>query len=409
MQGEGGVRLSILVVDDNRVAADSMARLLSRENHKVEACYDGETAIGLLRQQPFDLVFTDLRMEPVDGMAVVKAARACDPPVDVIVFTAYGSVEVAVEAMRLGALDFLTKPVMADQLLRRVRDRGRAPPDAAIAIVGDSEATRALRDQASHLTQVRSTVLITGETGTGRSHLARWLHQHGLDRDKPLLVARPNHLPADGALEEAGTLLIPSVDDWSDDAQAALLRQLEALEAGRPPRVIATASPAVDLRAAHGDLRPELYFRLAVLVVRLLPLRERPADLEPLLRHFVQLHSQSFGKSAPMPGSEQVATLATHGWPGNVREVANLAERAVVLGPSAYEMTIKPFTGPSGGLPTLAEGFNLTEHLEEIERILLVRAMEQTSGDRPTMSRLLGLERNTLRYKLNKYGLLDRN
>lgn len=408
MQAEGSPRLAILVVDDNRVAADSIARLLGRENHKVEAVYDGQTAIERLRQQPFDLVFTDLRMEPVDGMAVVQAARAADPPVDVIVFTAYGSVETAVEAMRLGALDFLTKPVTAEQLLHRVRQLRRVPVDTMISIVGESEATRQEREQAQSLAQVRSTVLIAGETGTGRAHLARWLHYHGLDRDRPMLIARPNLLPRDEALLEAGTLLIPGIDDWSADAQAALQRQLETLEAGRPPRVIATSSPDIDLKVAQGHFRPELYFRLAVLMVRLVPLRERPGDLEPLLRHFLQMNAQVFHKASPAPAPDQLAVLATHGWPGNVREVANLAERAVVLGTSAYDMTVKPFTGGGHTLPTITDGFNLPEHLEGIERTLLVRAIEQTGGDRPTMSRLLGLERNTLRYKLNKYNLLDR-
>jgi len=408
LQAEGNPRLAILVVDDNRVAADSMARLLGRENHRVEACYDGATAIDRLQHQPFDLVFTDLRMEPVDGMAVVRAARGCEPPVDVIVFTAFGSVEAAVEAMRLGALDFLTKPVMADQLLRRVRELRRVPVDTVISIVGESEPTARLREQATSLASVRSTVLITGETGTGRTHLARWLHHHGLDRDRPMVVARPNHLPTDAALAEAGSLLIPAIDDWSADAQAALLRQLETLEAGRPPRVIATASPDIDVLVAQGGFRPELYFRLAVLVVRLLPLRERPADLEPLLRHFLQIHAQGFGRAPAAPSPDQLATLATHGWPGNVREVANLAERAVVMGGSAYEITVKPFTGSSSDRPQLAEGFNLPDHLEQIERALLVQAIEQTGGDRPAICRLLGLERNTLRYKLNKYNLLDR-
>ena len=407
MLTESATRLSVLVVDDNRTAADSIARLLGREGHTVEACYDGQTAVERLQDRPFDLVLTDLRMEPVDGMTVVKVARSCDPPVDVIVFTAFGSVEAAVEAMRLGALDFLTKPVTADQLLRRVREL-RKQSDPSIVLVGESDATTQLREQAQSLANVRSTVLITGETGTGRSHLARWLHHNGLDRERPLVIARPNHLPSDRELSEAGTYLVPVVDDWTEDAQASLQRQLETLEAGRPPRVIATATPDVDMRVAHGTMRPELYFRLAVLVVRIPPLRERPADLAPLLRHFVKLHGAAFNKFAPEPSPEQLTTLSTHGWPGNVREVANLAERAVVLGASAFQMMIKPFTGPSSDLPPLSEGFNLPEHLEDIERTLLIRAIEQTSGDRPSMSRLLGLERNTLRYKLNKYNLLDR-
>lgn len=397
----------MLVVDDNRTAADSIARLMSRAGHAVEACYDGASAIALIRSRPFDLVFTDLRMEPVDGMEVVRAARAADPPVDVIVFTGFGTVEAAVEAMRLGALDFLTKPVTADQLLRRVASRG-ASPDPSAEILGESAATAAVREQAASAAGVRSTVLISGETGTGRTHLARWLHNHGLDRDRPLLVARPGVAPEAAALQEAGTLLVPGVDDWSVEAQATLLRTLETLEAGRPPRVIATASPSVDLRVARGEVLPELYFRLAVLVIRLDPLRERPADLEPLLRHFLQIHASAFRKPAQPPTADQLATLATHGWPGNVREVANLAERAVVLGPSAWQMMVKPFAGAPRDPLQLSEGFNLGEHLEAIERVLLLRAIEQTGGDRPAIGRLLGLERNTLRYKLNKYNLLDR-
>jgi DNA-binding NtrC family response regulator len=400
-------RLDVLVVDDNKTAAEAVAALLRREGHRVDVCFDGRTAIELLATKPFDLVLTDLRMEPVDGLQVVRAARAADPPVEVMVFTAFGSVEVAVEAMRLGALDFLTKPVTADQILRRVRDL-RPSPAGELVVVGTSEASNRLREEAAAVARVRSTVLITGEPGSGRRHLARWLHTHGSDPDRPLLTARPGQAIDDARLADAGTLLLPNVDAWSTDSQAQLLRTLEGLEAGQPPRVVATASPDIGVLAARGSIAPELYFRLAVLVLRVLPLRERPADLAALLSHFLNVTAGAFGKPAPRPSKEQVARLASHGWPGNVREVANLAERAVVLGAEAFDMEIKAPVGPPGALPPLAEGFNLTEHLEEIERVLLVRAIEQTGGDRPAMSRLLGLERNTLRYKLNKYDLLDR-
>lgn len=407
MTVSGAPALVVLVVDDNRTAAEAVALLLRRDGHRVEVCFDGGTAIDRLREGGFDLVLTDLRMDPVDGLAVVKAARAAEPPVDAIVFTAFGSVESAVEAMRLGALDFLTKPVTADQILNRVRNI-HAPPAAQADIVGESAASARIRDQARRLARVRSTVLVTGETGTGRRHLARWLHHNGLDADKPLVVAQPNQGLSEDQLAGAGTLLIPGVDDWTPVGQADLLRRLEMLEAGQPPRVIATASHAVDVAAARGEMAPELYFRLAVLVVRIPPLRERPADLGPLLDHFLQQHAQVFQKEVPRPSPEQVGRLASHGWPGNVREVSNLGERAVVLGPGAFDMNVKPAAPGPGPVPRLEEGFNLTEHLEEIERLLLVRAMEQTGGDRPAMGRLLGLERNTLRYKMNKHGLLDR-
>lgn len=399
--------MRILVVDDNKTAAMAVATLLRREGHQADVRFDGEEAIEALREARYDLVLTDLRMEPVDGLAVVRAARAARPAVDVMVFTAFGSVEVAVEAMRLGASDFLTKPVTAEQILQRVRTL-RPSPQADQELVGSSDAMARLREQAAAMARVRSTVLITGEPAVGRRHLARWLHSHGLDSDRPMLVARPGHSIPLEQLEQAGTLLIPNVDDWSAEAQIGLQRMLEGLEAGRPPRVIATASPQIDLRVAQGQLVPELYFRLAVLVARVPPLRERPQDIDELVRHFLAHNAAAFGKDPPGPTAEQLARLRIHGWPGNVREVANLAERAVVMGGEAFDTDIKPASRAEVALPELAPGFNLPEHLEEIERTMLVRAIEQTGGDRPAMCRLLGLERNTLRYKLNKYDLLDR-
>ncbi len=399
--------LSVLVVDDNRSAALAISMLLEREGHFAEAVYDGQSAITQLQQRPFDLVLTDLRMEPVDGLQVVAAARACDPPVDAIVFTAYGSVEAAVEAMRLGALDFLTKPVTADVIIRRVQELRKGPMVAA-AIVGNSPPIERLRQQAQRLAEVRSTVLITGEIGSGRRHLARWLHLNGPDNDRPLITVRPGRPLDPATLEEAGTLLILGVDRWSDSAQQLLQQQLEGLEPGRPPRVIATASPEIDTSVAEGTLRPELYFRLAVLVIPVPPLRERKADIAPLLSHFLDLHAQAFDRSPIRPSAEQLALLTTHSWPGNVREVANLAERAAVLGDIAFDIAIKPGQQAQSSAIELSDGFNLSSHMEEIERALLIQAIEQTQGDRPKMSKILGLERNTLRYKLNKYKLLKR-
>ena len=405
--------LKVLVVDDNRSAALAIAMLLEREGHAAQAVYDGQSAIDHLSAEPYDLVLTDLRMEPVDGLAVVAAARACEPPVDAIVFTAYGSVDAAVEAMRLGALDFLTKPVTAEVILRRVRDLRREEDDRG-GIVGASAATERLRQQADKLTRVRSTVLITGEIGVGRRHLARWLHHNGLDSDKPLVTARPGRALDLQQLSGAGTLLLPGVDTWDRAAQGLLQQQLEALEPGSPPRVIATAGPDLDQHVSEDRFRPDLYFRLAVLVVPILPLRQRREDVGPLLRHFLEQRAQALELDTAQPSPAQLRTLEHHPWPGNARELANLAERVAVLGEGAFDLPAAPGAAVAAGAPEpveqvpLGEGFNLSAHMEEMERALLVRAIEETGGDRPQMSKLLGLERNTLRYKLNKYKLLDR-
>ena len=399
--------LDILVVDDNQTAAMAAAMLLRRDGHHVEVRHDGETGIDALQSATFDLVLTDLRMEPLDGLAVVRAARACVPPVDAIVMTAYGSVDAAVEAMRLGAIDFMTKPITADQLRQRVMDY-RQSPAAGLALVGESETMQQVRESAKRLATVRSTVLITGETGTGRRHLARWLHDHGPDAHLPLVIAQPGQELTTEQLEQSGTLLIPNVDDWSPAAHAILQRQLYRLDVGQPPRIIATSSPDIGEKAAAGGLSAELYFRLAVLVLPLKPLRERPGDIASVLQHFLDHHARVFGQPVPRIEPAQLRRLRGHAWPGNLRELRNLAERAVVMGPHAFEMPVRPPTPSQSALPALAEGFDLAEHLEWLEKTMLTRAVEQTGGDLKEMCRVTGLERNRLRYKLNKFNLMDR-
>lgn len=400
--------LSVLVVDDNRSAALAIAMLLEREGHTAEAVYDGQSAIQRLHVAHYDLVLTDLRMEPVDGLAVVAAARQKDPPVESIVFTAYGSVDAAVEAMRLGASDFLTKPVTADVILRRVRSLRSEAGTSSEEIVGASEATERLREQARKLSRVRSTVLITGEIGSGRRHLARWLHHNGQDAERPLLIARPSRPLDFDRLAQAGTLLIPGVDGWDHNAQALLQQQLESLEPGSPPRVIATASPDISQHVSDGAFRPDLYFRLAVLVVPIAPLRERSRDIGPLLTSFLRQHAERTESAPVAPTADQLHTLQRHPWPGNVRELANLAERAAVLGSGTFDDVLEAAPPTAAAIPTLEPGFSLSSHMEDMERQLLIQAIEQTGGDRPQMSRILGLERNTLRYKLNKYKLLKK-
>ena len=403
--------LNILVVDDNRSAADALARVLRKQGDRVSAVYDGETAIQRIQEQAPDLVLTDLKMEPVGGMEVLAAARALRPPVEVIVFTAYGAVDVAVKAMRRGARDFLTKPVTVDQVSRRLDDLragegGAAPrpaaeaPSAPVPFIAEAEASKRLLEEIQRAAGVPTPLWIEGEIGAGRGFTAEKVHELG-SPEAPLVlydVARGGEWPTHG------TAVLANVDDLPDDLQRQLHRRLQHVPDG--VRIIATASPDGRRTVAEGRLRSDLYYALAVLVIEVPPLRERREDIVPLLHKALDRFSRRYDRSRPELAESQARRLVSHAWPGNIRELFNLAERAVVMGASAFDLEV--IDAPPAGMPKLEPGFNLATYLESMERQILVEALRKTEGDRNQAGRLLGVERNTLRYKLNKYGLLDR-
>ncbi len=396
--------LKVLVVDDNRSAADALARLLRKRGEQVEAVYDGQSAISFLETETFDLVLTDLKMEPVDGLAVLAAARATRPPVEVIVFTAYGAVDIAVKAMRLGARDFLTKPVSVDQVARRLEGlRGGEPPlqgDGGFEFVAVAQSSRRLKEVLQRAAGAPAPVWIDGEIGSGRGHAALALHHYG----SPELPFTIRDLGRDHVWPTQGTVLLPNVDDLPDDLQVKLHRDLHQLPKGVRP--VATAGSDSTRRRAEGTLRPELYYALNVVAVSVPPLRDRVEDIEPLLNLTLDTLSRRYGRPRPRVDARQLKLLQRHFWPGNVRELLNLAERAVVMGSSAFDIDLVEI--PSHGLPRLEPGFSLATYLESVEKRILEEALRKSGGDRAATARLLGLERNTLRYKLKKYTLLTR-
>jgi DNA-binding NtrC family response regulator len=408
--------LRILVVDDNRSSADALARLLRKSGDTVSAEYDGGTAIQHLRRDPPDVVLTDLKMEPVDGMQVLAAARAMRPPIDTIVFTAYGAVDVAVRAMHLGARDFLTKPVTLEQVSLRLdeirRERGPASEPAAVEppavveteFVARSESSRALYQTLERVAGVPSPAWIEGELGAGRSFVAKTLHrlaERHAGRSIPLVTRPPDRI---GEWPTEGFVLLPQVDDLHPETQRELHRDLQNAPDG--VRILATARPEGRRRVAEGALRPELYYRLAVVVVPVPPLRRRTEDILPIFEGALADYCQRYGRPLPTISARVRDDLQRHTWPGNIRELVNLAERAAVMGEEGAAFDASEDAGP--GMPKLENGFNLNDYLESVERRILAEALRKENGDRAAVGKILGVERNTLRYKLNKYGLLDR-
>ena len=317
--------LKILVVDDNRTSAQAMARILTKQGHVVTALFDGQSAIDAMRMRSFDLVFTDLKMEPVDGMEVLRAARAHQPPIEVIVFTAFGAVEHAVEAIQLGARDFLTKPISVDQILSRVRalTGEEAPTD-----VGTASVPQSLRSTLEAVASVPSPVWLQGELGSGRVEAAELLHQLG--GSGQLVLFEPGmRTPAEG------TLLFRDVDDLDEAAQAA------AITALRNPgalKLVATARPNVRERVLAGDFRSDLYFSLAVLTIEVPPLRNRSREIPALFTHALEQFCTRFGKEVPELTEAHRRQLEHHPWPANLRELRNLAERTAVLGIDSFSL-----------------------------------------------------------------------
>jgi len=406
--------LRILVVDDNRSSANAMAKLLGRGGDDVTPLYDGAAAIERIDADPPDIVLTDLKMEPVDGMAVLSKARSMTPPVEVVVFTAFGAVDVAVRAMHLGARDFLTKPVTVDQVTARVEalraersghhEVGTSHADEAF--VAQAPSSKGLLSTLERAGGVPSSVWLGGELGSGRTYAARTLHRLGDPAGTtPFQVLNPRQLPAEWP--EAGTVVLPNVDALDADQQVALSNELNRVPHG--VRVIATAADDGRQQVASGQLRPEVYYKLAVVVISVPPLRQRKEDIRPLFDAALNHYSERYGRPRPEVPERIYRDLELHYWPGNIRELRNVAERAVVLGEQGLEVGVIATSDAGGsGMPKLEPGFSLSRYLEDVERSILEEALRQTGGDRNAAGRLLGVERNTLRYKLNKYDLLER-
>lgn len=396
--------LNVLVVDDNRSAADGLAMVLEKLGDNVTAAYGGREAIQHIQTHRPDVVLTDLRMEPVDGMAVLRAARELRPPVECIVLTAYGAVETAVHAIKLGARDFLTKPVAVEQVRARLdalrapeQHEDHQPPDTFIAHAASSQALLQSLQQAA---SVPVRVWIEGEIGSGRVHSARTLHE--LQEDvSSLTILDPARLDE---WPDSGTVILPSVDDLPDDLQSNLKRRLALVPEG--VRIISTASPESALRVSNGELRADLYYDLAVVTIAVPSLSARREDVIPIFHEALKTLARRYSRPEPELTKEFKQSLQSYRWPGNVRELLNMAERMVVLGFGEIPATL-PERGESG-LPNLEDGFNLAKYMEDTERRVLVAALRQCQGDRNAVGRLLEVERNTLRYKLNKFGLLDK-
>jgi two-component system response regulator HydG len=430
----------ILVVDDEPEMVNLLQGHLAREGWAASAVTSGGDALTALEREDFDVVLTDLVMEGVDGLALLRAAQQRDPAPRVVLMTAFGSLESAIEAIRLGAYDYLTKPFRLDQASvavrraiddRRLREENRRLKAAVEqrygfdSIVGRSPALQRVFEQVRALSDSDASVLLVGESGTGKELVARAIHHNSGRRDGPFVAVNCAAIPENlleselfghekgaftgadrkrrGLFAEAngGTLFLDEVGDLPLGLQAKLLRALQD-KAVRP--VGGSQDVQLDLRlltATHRDLpamvaegrfREDLYYRLAVIPLRLPSLRERGEDIMLLATHFLERAAAASGKELKGFDEEATAWLLRHRWPGNVRELENMVERAATLA-AGPRITLgdlhTEFSAPAAGggsWPTLGE----------LEAQYIQRVLEETRGDKVAAARILGISVRTL-------------
>jgi len=444
---------TLLVIDDDAAFRDGLAETLRDLGHDVSEAANGQDGLALFASARPGLVFLDLRMPGLDGLSVLRrlCGDAAAPPVPVVVLTAYASGANTIDAMRLGAFDHLTKPlgraevadVLARALSRTATAVHLASPEALPAdgpLVGSSAAMRAVQKLIGMASASDATVLVTGETGTGKELVARALHEHGARSRGPFVSVNCAAIPAElleselfghvvgaftgavkaqaGRFREAqgGTLLLDEIGDMNAAMQAKILRVLQE----RVVTPVGGRAEPVDVRivaATHRDLlhlidegrfRADLYYRLHVIPVALPPLRERQADIVPLAEHFLHLANLAAPKHLS-PGAS--ALLQAGAWPGNVRELRNAIERAAVLARGtvveASDLSfLQPATAPRPDAAT-GEDLTLPEAVAALEQEMIRRALSEAGGSRTEAARKLGVHRQLLYEKMKRYGLGD--
>ncbi|MFQ5489582.1 MAG: sigma-54-dependent transcriptional regulator [Phycisphaerae bacterium] len=443
----------ICVVDDKEFIRDSLAHALAREDHEVVTFADPVEARDAIKSGSFDLIITDLKMPRMDGVSLARSLREAKCDVPVIVMTAFGTVNSAVEAMKLGASDYIQKPFEADTLVAVVEKalqhsrltRENEALRASITdlhgdrpIVGSSPVMQRLRDRIGRVAASEATVLVTGESGTGKELIARSIHAQSRRASRPLLCLNCAALSANlleselfghergaftGAdrlrkgrfeLADGGTLLLDEISEMALPLQAKLLRVLQEGEFERvgssvtrraDVRVIATTNRNLGDWVAKKRFRADLYYRLNVLPVASPPLRERPEDVPELNRHFFGRIAGREGRAPVRMERGAVALLQQYAWPGNVRELENLCQRSAALFPEGVvqanmiESWVSPGVQPAEQFSNLRHG----RMLEDAERQLIERALSRHGGHRAKTAKALGIGVRTLGMKLKQW------
>jgi DNA-binding NtrC family response regulator len=444
----------ILIVDDQTELRDLLCRGLSKNGYSIFGAGRVEEAMHLLGKEPFDLVITDVKLPDRDGLQLLDTIKSKTPHLPVIVMTGFGSVENAVEAMRKGALDYILKPFSLEILEQRIQTafgdilRGESSANiedqssVSLPIVTRDPRMREMIDLCQRIAPSKATVLIQGESGTGKELFARSIHTQSPRSKGPFVAVNCASLPETlfeselfghekgaftGALSRKigkfelahqGTILLDEISEMSPMLQAKILRVLQENEVdrigGREPvpldiRVIATTNKDLEASIKKGEFREDLYYRLNVISLKLPPLRERQEDIEFLSHHFLKKYSDYYQKPVSSFSNEALGWLRGQPWRGNVRELKNMIERAILMTSQSvvdvkdFCEEVRPGSSGSNGETSGTPNNHVSFSLREMEKSLIFKTLEKTNGNRTHAARILGISIRTLRNKLHEY------
>ena len=435
--------LPILVVEDDQDLLEAVCTTIQLSGYEAIPAANGQDALNVIQMQPIGMVVSDVQMKPMDGLTLLKKIKSLHPDLPVLLMTAYREIDKAITAMRSGACDYLLKPFEPDNLLVYIKRYALPEYDQDNAVIANDPKTRALLSLAKRVAKSPATVMLTGESGCGKEIVASYIHRHSLRASQPFIAINCAAIPENlleatlfgyekgsftgatqaqpGKFEQAegGTLLLDEISEMPLELQAKLLRVLQEREVERVGghkmikldiRVLATSNRDMMAMVKSGQFREDLYYRLNVFPIEIPALRERPLDIEPLALRMVEKNALQNDQAPTKVTPKAIEKLTQYSWPGNIRELENVMQRAMILASDVIdEEHIHLPENKIHSVPKDACSEAPIQDMKSLERKHILETLASVNGSRKLAVKKLGISERTLRYKLQQYRLINQD